>query len=90
VIQSGTLSIGAAEETQSLNDNLLQNGGFENVLTDWELCTGDRESIFSNDAHLGAQSIQIGDGNCVYQEVLADPGLEYDLDCFALTAAFKS
>ena len=83
VVQSGTLSIGAAEETQSLSSNLLQNGGFENVLTDWELCTGDSASIFSNDAHLGAQSIQIGDGNCVYQEVIADPGVEYDLNCFA-------
>ena len=83
VLQTGTLSIGAAEENQSINSNLLQNGGFENVLTDWELCSGDSAGAFSNDAHLGAQSLQIGDGNCVYQEVIADPGVEYELDCFA-------
>ncbi len=83
VVQSGTLSIGAAEEAQSISRNLLQNGGFENVLTDWELCTGESAGTFSNDAHLGAQSIQISDGNCVYQEVVADPGVEYNLDCFA-------
>lgn len=80
VVQSGSLSIGAAEEA---DNNLLQNGGFENALTDWELCTGQSTATFSNDSHLGAQSIQIGDGNCVYQEVAADPGVEYELDCYA-------
>jgi len=83
VVQSGTLSIGAAEEQGSIVKNLLQNGGFENELTDWELCAGEDAGTFSNDAHLGAQSIQIGDGNCVYQEVVADPGAEFNLNCFA-------
>ena len=82
VVQNGSLAIGAAEAEQS-GRNLLQNGGFENVLTDWELCTGDSTGTFSNDAHLGAQSIQIEDGNCVYQEVAAMPGVNYELDCFA-------
>lgn len=80
VVQSGTLAIGAAAELAQ--QNLLQNGGFENVLTDWELCAGHDSADFSTDAHLGGQSIAISDGNCVYQEVKVNVGVDYALECY--------
>lgn len=80
VVQNGALSIGAAQE---IDLNLLHNGGFENVLTDWELCAGSESADFSNNSHLGEQALQVDNGNCVYQEVLVKPGVEYTLDCFA-------
>lgn len=80
VVQSGTLAIGAAEE---LTQNLLQNGGFENVLTDWELCAGHDSADFSSEAHLGEKAMEISDGNCIYQEVRVETGAEHELECYA-------
>ncbi len=80
IVQSGSLAIGAAEDAKR---NLLQNGGFENALTDWELCAGVDSAEFSSDAHLGEQAIAVGDGNCVYQEISADASVDYSLECYA-------
>jgi len=83
VVQNGALAIGAAQE---LSKNLLQNGGFENQLIDWELCSGDESADFSNNAHLGERSVAIDNGNCVYQEVTVEPGADWGL----AIAAFRS
>ena len=81
VIQSGDLLIGAAEE--ELDKNLLQNGGFEASLTDWELCAADSTSDFSDDAYEGLRALNVAEGNCVFQEIAIDAGLEYTFSCHA-------
>lgn len=80
VVQGGQLQIGAALD---LNNNLLQNGSFEADLTDWEQCADDTSVSFSEVAHEGLRSISVGNGNCIYQEVSVDEGVEYKLDCQA-------
>ncbi len=79
VVQTGELLIGAAEE----DNNLLQNGSFESSLTDWELCANDSSTGFSDNAYHASRAISIGDGNCVYQEIGIDVGVDYTVNCEA-------
>ena len=79
VLQSGSLNIGAAED--QAEKNLIQNGGFESPLSDWETCSG--TAAFTSDAFADAQAVSIDDGNCVYQEIAIDAGNEYLFSCQA-------
>ncbi|OED44199.1 hypothetical protein AB833_02250 [Chromatiales bacterium (ex Bugula neritina AB1)] len=68
-------------------DNLLQNGGFELAKLSWNDCADVALTTASSSASDGAGAIAVESGGCLYQEFVAEPGVEYTFECDAAIGA---
>ena len=74
------LEIGAAQEAPAL----LQDADFESGSNAWQSCsTSGTSELTGDDASDGAQAMNISNGACLYQNVPADTGTTYQLNCQA-------
>ncbi|OED39997.1 hypothetical protein AB833_12445 [Chromatiales bacterium (ex Bugula neritina AB1)] len=87
ILKTDGLALAAANDSEQFG--LLQNGGFEQPITDWEFCSDDPSVLFSFDAHRGTRSLEVSDNNCVYQEVAVEAGKSYRLACYVRNGALQ-
>lgn len=75
----------APPEPEPTGDNLLVNGGFDNVtpLAGWANCGDSSNTSVGTTAHQGANALAVTNGGCIYQEVAAEIAQEYTLTCQA-------
>ena len=66
--------------------SLIQNGGFESSLSDWNSCSNTGITQIVSDSVQGSNAIQISGGDCVYQEFDVTAGANYSLSCDAKSA----
>lgn len=66
---------------------LLLDGDFEVGATSWESCSTAGGSELVNDASEGAMALQVRNGACRYQNVNAEAGVSYTLNCDAKKVA---
>ncbi len=66
-------------------DNLLVNGGFDDItpLAGWANCGDSNNTALSAAAHRGSSALVVSNGGCLYQEVVAQVSLPYTLSCQA-------
>lgn len=69
--------------TDTTTTNLIRNGGFELGLDGWFSCANSDNVSAVNTSSSGAQSVNVKNGGCLYQEARAEAGASYTLTCEA-------
>lgn len=64
-------------------NSLLTNGGFEQRKQAWLDCAASTATSVSSVSAEGSNSMKVGNGGCLYQTVIVQPGATYSLSCYA-------